>query len=327
MQQKKSTIVAVLLFVTGCVVGVSTTVLFMDRAAEEKHSAKQVREGGGQYTNPLLECDVAQGTVDAPKVRFERDLKARVDAILERPGITEVAVYYRDLNNGPSFGINQEKEFFPASLLKTPLMMAFLKHAEARPGFLQQRVVYQRSSVPDSAHQTIRPDVALVSGEEYTIEQLLEHLIKYSDNDALTALYPLLPEKEYASLFERLGVMGVNLNDAQTTLTVVEYSTFFRVLYNASFLSQEMSEKALGYLVGATFEGGLSGGVPRSVPVAHKFGERDLGDGFYQLHDCGIVYEPQKQYLLCVMTRGKNQSELSSVIKEISKYSYEQVTQ
>jgi hypothetical protein len=168
--------------------------------------------------------------------------------------------------------------------------------------------------------------VALVSGEEYTVEQLLEHLIKYSDNDALTALYPLLPEKEYTSLFERLGVMGVNLNDAQTTLTVVEYSTFFRVLYNASFLSQEMSEKALGFLVAATFEGGLSGGVPRSIPVAHKFGERDLGDGFYQLHDCGIVYEPQKQYLLCIMTRGKNQTELSSVIKEISKYSYEQVT-
>ena len=168
--------------------------------------------------------------------------------------------------------------------------------------------------------------MALVSGEEYTVEQLLEHLIKYSDNDALTALYPLLPEKEYVSLFDRLGVKGVNLSDAQTTLTVVEYSTFFRVLYNASFLSQEMSEKALELLVGATYDGGLSGGVPRSVPVAHKFGERDLGDGFYQLHDCGIVYEPQKQYLLCVMTRGKNQNELSSVIKEISKYTYEQVS-
>lgn len=278
------------------------------------------------YTNPLLECDIALGAIDAPKVRFERDLKAKVAEIRARPEITELAVYYRDLNNGPSFGIYQDQEFFPASLLKTPLMMAFLKHAESRPGFLEQEVTYRKSQGPSYATQNIKPEVALVDGEKYTIEQLLEHLIKYSDNDALLSLYPLLPGREYQELFERLGLSKISLENAQTTLSVVEYSTFFRVLYNASFLNQEMSEKALGLLAQSTYMDGLRAGVPDAIPVAHKFGERDLGDGFYQLHDCGIVYEPNKQYLLCVMSRGKNQKDLANVIKEVSKFAYEKVT-
>ncbi len=327
MRFKKANIHVALMFVAGLAVGVIATAVWIQSTGQERGSARQIREGGGLYTNRLLECDVAQGSVDSPKIRFERDLKVKVDEILARPSITELAVYYRDLNNGPAFGINQDKEFFPASLLKTPLLMAFLKHAEARPGFLTQKVTYYQTGVPKPAHQTILPEVPLVSGQEYSVEQLLEHLIKYSDNDALAVLYPLLPEQEYSDLFERLGVTGVNLSDVTMTLTVAEYSTFFRVLYNASFLSQAMSEKALGLLAAATYNAGLRGGVPQSVPIAHKFGERDLRDGFYQLHDCGIVYEQQKEYLLCVMTRGKNQNELASVIREISTYTYQKVSE
>lgn len=317
--------VAAALLLVGVLVGALAMYVWLELRSGTLSHGGQIREGVGVFTNPLLECDVAQGIVDAPKLRFERELKSKVSEILARPTISEVAVYFRDLNNGPSFGINQDKEFFPASLLKTPLMMAFLKHAESNPGFLQQKVVYHAYTGDTGIYQTIRPEVALVPGQSYTVEQLLEHLIEYSDNDALLALYPLLPAKEYQELFERLGVTGVDLDDAQTTLSVVEYSTFFRVLYNASFLSQEMSEKALAMLNASSYVRGLRAGVPQQVPVAHKFGERDLGDGYYQLHDCGIVYEPQKQYLLCIMTRGTNQNELADTIKEISAFTYERV--
>ncbi len=288
-------------------------------------TSRQVREGHGVFTNPLLECDIAADTISAPRMRFERQFKDQVSAIDGREGITEVAAYYRDLNNGPAFGINQNKEFFPASLLKVPLMMAFLKHAESDSTLLTKEVTFRKVNAPELAIQNILPDKALDDGKKYSVDELVQRMIAYSDNDAMETLYPLLPEKEYQDLYLNLGIDHIDPANAATALSVVEYSTFFRVLFNASYLSQASSEKALGYLAQSTFTAGLRAGVPAQVQIAHKFGERDLGDGFYQLHDCGIVYVPKSPYLLCVMTRGTNRKVLEDAIRDISKFTYGQV--
>ncbi len=288
--------------------------------------ARQIREGGGTYTNPLLECDVAIGSINAPKARFERELEKEVAMVESRDSVSEVAVYYRDLNNGPAFGIKENEEFFPASLLKVPILMSFLKHSENDRDFLLKKVDFNKDSIPDLATPVISPEVALENKHEYSVSALLEHMIMYSDNYAMEALYPLLPEKEYTELYERLGIHGFDIGDSRTTLTVVEYATFFRVLFNASYLSQDSSEKALELLTRSMFKDGIRAGVPSTIEVAHKFGERDLGDGYYQLHDCGIVYIPKNPYLVCIMTRGTKQEDLKTAIKDISKFTYDQVT-
>lgn len=288
---------------------------------------KQIREGHGVLTNPLLECDVAAGAIDAPKVRFEKSLNTLVGNINGREGITGVAVYYRDLNNGPAFGVNQNLTFLPASLLKVPLMMAFLKHAESEPSLLDKTVVYNQKTEVILAVPTILPEKKLSDGKEYGVEDLLQRMIAYSDNSAMELLYPLIPEREYAELYANLGIDDIRPDNPSSSLTVNEYSTFFRVLFNASYLSQASSEKALQLLTQSSFNNGLRAGVPYQVQIAHKFGERDLGDGQFQLHDCGIVYVPKKPYLLCVMTRGNNQKTLETVIRDISKFTYEQVSQ
>lgn len=69
------------------------------------------------------------------------------------------------------------------------------------------------------------------------------------------------------------------------------------------------------------FKEGLNRGLPAEITVAHKFGERDLGQQ-KELHDCGIVYYPNQPYLLCVMTKGADFDDLSETIGEISKLVY-----
>ncbi len=287
----------------------------------------QVREGHGTYTNPLLECDIASDTISAPKVRFEHDFRANVEQVRKQYGVTEVAAYYRDLNNGPAFGVNQTKQFFPASLLKVPLMMAFYKALEQNPTLLDKKIVYHASATPELANQIIKPAETLEEGKEYTVRDLIERMIIYSDNEAMELLYPLLPEEEYQTLYHNLGIDDIDTNNPLTDISVVEYSTFFRVLFNASYLTQKSSEEALSILARSTFTQGIRAGVPDAVAVAHKFGERDLGDGYYQLHDCGIIYAPKSPYLLCVMTRGTSQEALEKAVKDISAYTYERVIQ
>lgn len=318
-------IIVVLVFATGALLG-----YLAHDFGDGGHNidfGRQVREGGGRFTNPLLECEVANGVINAPKIRFERELKSYVEDALSRPGVSEVGVYYRDLNNGPAFGVGDNLEFSPASLLKVPVYIAFLKHAESEPSILKRELTFTSSMIPTNVAQIIEPEKTLQIGQTYTVEELLERMIKYSDNEALNALFPLLPEKEYTNLFQRLGLTDFTPSNASYTLSVKEYSTFFRVLFNASFLSQASSESALEALSQTTFVSGIRAGVPSGVPVSHKFGERELGDGFIQLHDCGIVYAEKTPYLICVMTRGTDQDAIMEVIRDISAFSYQKTVQ
>ncbi len=91
-------------------------------------------------------------------------------------------------------------------------------------------------------------------------------------------------------------------------------------------MSLDNSEKALGLLSSAKFEEGLSAGVPSEVKVAHKFGEREESEtNEIQFHDCGIIYFPNNPYLLCIMTKGNNLTNLETVLSTISKMVYEEV--
>ncbi|MHB8709527.1 MAG: serine hydrolase, partial [Desulfuromonadales bacterium] len=71
---------------------------------------------------------------------------------------------------------------------------------------------------------------------------------------------------------------------------------------------------------------GLTAGLPKSIEVAHKFGERGDLAGAMQLHDCGVIYHPDTPYLLCVMTRGDQHNQMTAAIAETSRMVYDEVT-
>lgn len=103
------------------------------------------------------------------------------------------------------------------------------------------------------------------------------------------------------------------------------------MLYNATYLSSEFSERALKLLSQATFAGGLVAGVPQGTIIAHKYGEHVLSQNGsatgVELSDCGIIYYPAHPYLLCVMTSSYNVSTASKIIANISRASYAAVQQ
>jgi beta-lactamase class A len=125
--------------------------------------------------------------------------------------------------------------------------------------------------------------------------------------------------------------LGVDITEAESNpsgniLSVKNYAAFFRILYNASYLNTDMSEKALKLLSQIKFTKGLKAGIPSDVNISHKFGERQyLSTGEKQLHDCGIVYHPTKPYLICVMTRGNDFAAQTNMIKKVSASVYNYV--
>lgn len=231
------------------------------------------------------------------------------------------------MNNGPWFGIQENELFSPASLVKVPLMITYLKKAEQNLSILDQEIL--NTTVYDPKTQNIQPKVVLNKDQKYTIKQLIEQMIIYSDDVSYNLLNQQIPSTDIIKIYNELGVdVSKALTDPNGyIISVKDYASFFRILFNASYLNQEMSEYALKLLSQSDFKDGLITNLPKNITVSHKFGERQyLNTGLKQLHDCGIVYVPNKPYLLCVMTRGDNFDILKNTIQNISQIVYQNIS-
>ena len=178
--------------------------------------------------------------------------------------------------------------------------------------------------------QNIKPSLTTVNNTEYTIEKLIEEMIIYSDNNAYDTLAKNLTGDEIIKVYQDLDVdiSKAFQNPNGNIITIKNYASFFRILFNASYLNQEMSEKALKLLTQVEYKNALVAGVPNNISIAHKFGERKYTDSNEtQFHDCGIIYLPKKPYLLCVMTKtNKGLNQVTNIIKEISQTVYKDIS-
>jgi beta-lactamase class A len=285
-------------------------------------------QGNYQFINPLLECDNSLISRDTNLDNVRNSVIKMVDDLKSQNKVDFVSVYYRDMNNGPWFGLNEKELFSPASLIKVPLMMIYLKKAETDPTLLSTEILYTQET--NSQTQNIPPLVTMVPNQKYTIEELIDRMIKYSDDNAYSLLNNRLTSAEVVKVYSDLGVdISKGFSDPNGNILAVKaYASFFRILFNASYLSPAMSEKALGILSESQYQDGLVSDLPVTIKIAHKFGERQyLDTGLKQLHDCGIIYLPKKPYLLCVMTQGNDFAKLSSTIRVISSTIYREVSQ
>ncbi len=150
-----------------------------------------------------------------------------------------------------------------------------------------------------------------------------------SDNAATYTLIDHIRPEALTSVFNELGLESPDLVKGTYTISAKDYSLFFRVLYNATYLGRKNSERALGLLAQASFKDALVAGIPTETVVAHKYGTRStLINGTIvnpELHDCGIVYKPEHPYFLCVMTRGSTMPGLKKTIGDISALVYKEL--
>ncbi len=276
------------------------------------------------FTNPLLECaELPESISVGERIGLQKEIEVLIQNKKEEGIITEAAVYFRDLNNGPWFGIREDYAFSPASLLKVPLAMWYYWKADIDPQILDQEVEF--TGPPGVSIVHFKPKETLTPGTTYRIEDLLRIMLQESDNDAAMILAQFAGSEETAEVYRDFGIEP--LRDAQTyTTNVHTFASFFRILYNATYLGRSLSEHMLEMMSGASFTQGILAGVPEGVRVAHKFGERKIGENSYQLHDCGIVYVPTTPYTICIMTQGNDYNALAVFIAEISRTVYSSVT-
>jgi beta-lactamase class A len=327
--------ISVIQIIIGLILWVSGTVVYQNIGwLDEYNTSNIARETTRTYEfiQPLLECENTGEAVNKKYIPFEKKLKEEILSYQQKNySGSHLSFYFRDLQNGPWFSNNYQEEFYPASLLKTPILIGYVKWAEWDPTILKKKIKVDQLI---DFEQNYDPEKYAEIGKEYSVEELLEIMTLYSDNNASTNLLVHLPESITEDVFATLQVPSPKDKTAETyKLNVKEYASFFRILFNASYLSNAGSEAVLWLLSKVKFDRWLTGKLPKDIKVAHKFGERiyieENTDGttkeLAQLHDCGIVYYPGNPYLLCIMTRGNTLEELSTMTQDISKMIYDTV--
>lgn len=265
------------------------------------------------------------------KVNQVEDLRKTIAKIVddekEAHHIMRASVFYRDLNTRRWFGVNDTDAFYPASLIKLPLAIMYYKVAELEPYILDKELAIP-ANMGDNSDQHYPPVEPLLPGKIYTVREMIRHMLMYSDNAPFSTLY------EGGSLFRDKILSDLSIysppvekKEEVWNVTARSYANIFRMLYNASYVSVASANEILDLLSQSTFQNGIVKGVPKSVAVAHKFGEVEWtqGDGVVQsriLNDCGIVYKPEEPYILCVMTEGQDYAQMEKVIQAIAKASY-----
>ena len=161
---------------------------------------------------------------------------------------------------------------------------------------------------------------------------MIDHMILYSDNNAEQLLADHLAATDHLDVLNNLfGDLGIKVNTANTdNMTVQTYSLFLRVLYNATYLDRNDSEKALKLLSESEFSDGIRAGIPSNIAIAEKFGDARMADAAgtmvgAELQNCGLVYYPEHTYLLCIMTKGDTIPDLETAISGVSKLIYRSV--
>lgn len=279
------------------------------------------------YLNKDFRCEAKHAIDKSNPIGLRGKLNSFIEEETKVGRVNTVSLYFRDLHEGPTLGVNEGELFAPASLLKIPTALTFFKLAEeTMPDILTRKLSFKGSE--EHLQQFFQPTQTIQPGTVYSVEELIFNSLVYSDNRSNEVLKASLGSIEQSNslilqTYRELGLIAPK-DLAESSISIRAYASIFRMLYNISYLSADHSERILSMLAQSTFDQGIVAGVPQNTKVANKFGERFIGEE-KQLHDCGIIYFPQNPYLLCVMTRGKDFNELAGVISALSKMVYEEV--
>jgi beta-lactamase class A len=325
LQMDKSSKIMIGLLVAILLIVVGNNIYFRKQMKYNLQQYGIIQRGSDEFDliNPLVVdkqlADIGEEIRDEIGERFA-DMKGSGKMV-------EAGMYFRDLGSGYGFGVDEHEVFIPASLLKMPTMMAWYKLAETDPSILEKKITYMEGSVDYNQFETIKPEREIQIGQTYTVNELIEMSIVYSDNNANYLLVTNIGQDEYLRTFREIGIAFPDTPD-QEVMTPKAYTSVYRILYNSSYINKDYSQRALDLLLKSAFKDGLAAGLNGNIKLASKFGERVIpqpgGKSLSYFHDCGIIYT-KHPYVLCVMSKGEDMEELKKIVQEVSKIVYSEM--
>ncbi len=234
-----------------------------------------------------------------------------------------LGIYFEYLPSGTSVGIDANRAFFGASLLKLPVAMKAFKLIEDGKLEKNKEITIEAGQIDKGFGTLWQRGV----GAKITVLDAIKLSVASSDNTADKILRDLVQPRPVSDVFDYLDIDTSVAVGPGAGVTPRGYSSTLRALYLSAYLSHDYSNELLGIMTESPYSNRIVAGVPKDVKVAHKIGMYERPDNkSEQVHsDCGIVYTPNRPYILCVMTEA-DVNVADGQMKAISKMVYDYVS-
>lgn len=161
-------------------------------------------------------------------------------------------------------------------------------------------------------------EAELTSGYiDMSVKESLEQMITISHNYTALLLTDKVGVSKVADFLNRYGFNDSSVGDNVTT-TPSDMGLFYEKLYKGEIVGQEYSQKMIELLSKQQIRDRIPKLLPEGIKVANKTG--DIG---YFENDGGIVYAPNGDYIIVVLSETDSPSKAADKIAEISKIIYE----
>jgi beta-lactamase class A len=249
-------------------------------------------------------------TINLSRASAESDLKEEVEEIIkDKKGF--YSVYFKDLDSGSYFGIDETQIETGASVNKLPIVAALYQLDKEGKISLDERVTINEDDIQNYGTGSIRYQKM---PQTYSLRNLAKLSLKESDNTAAHVIGVKIGVDKIQDMVNSWGLEQTDMENNKTTAQ--DMAILLEKIYKNEVADERNTKELLNFLTDTEFEDRLSAKLPSSANVHHKTGD---GEGF--VHDVGIIQTEDKAYVLGVMTSdiGEEEASTKETIAEISK--------
>ena len=310
---KKKIVIIIGLITLGVVLA-----FFIGRFTVQKNTKTQTNSGNTEQYD-LLAKRIFLDNPNDTKINFA-PLRQQLNDYVEKNNLNSGNLYFEYLPTGTSIRISGDEQLVAASLMKVPAAMDMYKANELGRLNIDNKVALEPSWL-NKEYGTLYQKGA---GYQISPRNAAEIMLEQSDNTALAvvgnAIKGKLADAESSINYLDLD-MTVN-GDGSISMNARGYSSIFKCLYFSCYNSKEDSQKMLDQLTKSKFTSRIPAGVTdKSIKIAHKIGTNFNNNQ----NDCGIVYYPKNNYLICVLIPGAESETTDQHIANISKLVYDYI--
>jgi beta-lactamase class A len=247
---------------------------------------------------------VLEDVPESERERVEKQLAEARQKIEDYPGVA--GVYVRDLEGDFGYGVRPDEQFFSASVIKIPVMVAvYRKVDEGELSFSQMVEIKEEDWAAGAGWLQWER-----AGTKQTVGDLLLLMMNQSDNVATNALTRIVGGPDHVNEVARsLGAENTllyqKLSSERAAVPSLDNRTTPRdmaLMLEKIAKGEAASEKSCGYMIDLMdlneLDWWLDAGLPADVYAANKAG------WLYQVYDdVGIVKAGDRPYVVAILSK------------------------
>lgn len=254
----------------------------------------------------LIPLQQAQAKSQSQSNQLTAGLEKEIQQYI-KPWKGNITIHYQNLLSNAGYSLNSKAQVRAASTIKLPLALYIMKLAENGKINLREKLTYKRHHYYGGSGIIQKDKV----GTQYTIEELVQKSMVYSDNIAFIMLKERVGQSSFVQFMKNLGATYTYPNGKNHT-SAFDLHLYAKELYQFS-LKSSLGKKLIHDLQNTIYNTTIPKGI-RNAAVAHKVGMIPM-DQIY--NDIAVVFD-QKPYTLAVTTKDLPYEQSQKVIANIA---------